>query len=336
MDSVTQALLGATIAASVAPKNHRKKALLTGAVLGTLPDLDVFLKYSSDLDDFTHHRGFSHSLLVLPIFSLFLLPFLKKIFNPISNIRLYMLILLSLITHPLLDALTPYGTQLFYPFNFTPTYISSIFIIDPLYTSWLFLGAIAYLISSKLKWVNSLTLGISTIYLIFGLYMQGLAKENLVKTYPNTTKEGWFVAAMTGSPFCWRGVYVNESSYIESAFNILNPDDKIEAKYNILSSSEYEKSNEVNTLLWFNPDTVFRKYKNKVVSSDLRMGDFGNYVFEFAVSPKNIAGQRLENGNLWAVESNNEAFRKYISENRNLSFPKQKLSQFVRCLGGKY
>ncbi|PIE44550.1 MAG: hypothetical protein CSA45_06465 [Gammaproteobacteria bacterium] len=61
MDSITQVLLGSAVAAGVAPKGYRKRAMLTGAVLGTLPDLDVFMHYASDVDNFTHHRGFSHS-----------------------------------------------------------------------------------------------------------------------------------------------------------------------------------------------------------------------------------------------------------------------------------
>ena len=72
MDSITQAALGASIAGVCAPAGQRRKALLAGAMLGTLPDLDVVIDYGSDVANFTYHRGFSHSLLVLALFSFLL------------------------------------------------------------------------------------------------------------------------------------------------------------------------------------------------------------------------------------------------------------------------
>ena len=44
MDSITQAALGASLAGAVAGKTLGRSVLLTGAVLGTLPDLDVVKK----------------------------------------------------------------------------------------------------------------------------------------------------------------------------------------------------------------------------------------------------------------------------------------------------
>jgi len=45
LDSITQAVLGATVATVCVPKQHRRKAVLVGGMLGTLPDLDVFIDY---------------------------------------------------------------------------------------------------------------------------------------------------------------------------------------------------------------------------------------------------------------------------------------------------
>ena len=65
MDSLTQAALGASLAGAVAGKTLGRSVLLTGAVLGTLPDLDVVIDYGTAVANFTQHRGFSHSLFVL-------------------------------------------------------------------------------------------------------------------------------------------------------------------------------------------------------------------------------------------------------------------------------
>ena len=72
MDSLTQIALGAAVAAAIAPARHRRAALLAGAALGTLPDLDALplaLLTDDPVARMTLHRGASHSLLVLPLFA---------------------------------------------------------------------------------------------------------------------------------------------------------------------------------------------------------------------------------------------------------------------------
>ncbi|MDG2203904.1 MAG: metal-dependent hydrolase, partial [Alphaproteobacteria bacterium] len=65
MDSLTQATLGACVGVTMmGRKIGPRRAALTGAVLGTLPDLDVFLAPNDPIDAFIKHRGWSHSLLV--------------------------------------------------------------------------------------------------------------------------------------------------------------------------------------------------------------------------------------------------------------------------------
>ena len=50
--------------AVIGQKVGPRRAALTGAILGTLPDLDVFLAPDDPIDAFVQHRGWSHSLLV--------------------------------------------------------------------------------------------------------------------------------------------------------------------------------------------------------------------------------------------------------------------------------
>ena len=59
MDSVTQLALGASVAAVCVPARHRRRALMLGAALGTLPDLDVIIDYGNAVANFTLHRGFT-------------------------------------------------------------------------------------------------------------------------------------------------------------------------------------------------------------------------------------------------------------------------------------
>ena len=120
MDSLSQIVLGGAVAAAIAPPAHRRAALLAGAALGTLPDLDGLLiaRFTSDpIQLMTLHRGASHSLFVLPCVAWFIWWAFRQRGGRVAQAprRWLWAILAVLITHPLLDAFTSYGTQLFWP-----------------------------------------------------------------------------------------------------------------------------------------------------------------------------------------------------------------------------
>lgn len=148
MDSVTQAVLGASICGSLLGRQYGRKAVLSGAIIATLPDLDVFIQYGDPITAMVSHRGFSHSLFVLSAATLLVAILWKLLFAQarVSAGRLGLAVGLSLITHPLLDAFTSYGTQLLWPLPATPATWSSIFIIDPLYTAPLLIATLIGLI----------------------------------------------------------------------------------------------------------------------------------------------------------------------------------------------
>jgi len=80
MDSLTQALLGASTFALVKNKDIGKKSLLIGAVAVTLPDLDVLLSpFFNEVAFISVHRSVSHSLFLAIVLSfLFGYIFYKK------------------------------------------------------------------------------------------------------------------------------------------------------------------------------------------------------------------------------------------------------------------
>ena len=149
MDSLTQIVLGGALAAAIAPARHRRAALLAGAALGTLPDLDalpLMLLSDDPIVNMTVHRSFSHSLFVLPLLGFAIWWLFQRFGNgrvAEAPTRWCWAIQLALVTHPLLDAFTVYGTQLWWPLMPPPTMWSSVFIIDPLYTLWLLLACVA-------------------------------------------------------------------------------------------------------------------------------------------------------------------------------------------------
>lgn len=136
MDSLTQIVLGAAVGEAVLGRKAGNKAMLYGAIAGTIPDLDVLANYFTDTITATElHRGFSHSIL----FSVLMAPLLGWLINKVERkkgigwLSWANLFFWGLFTHALLDAFTTWGTQLFWPFDLRVAF-NSIFVIDPLYT----------------------------------------------------------------------------------------------------------------------------------------------------------------------------------------------------------
>ena len=70
MDSLTQIVLGAAVGEVLLGRKVGNKAMLWGAVAGTIPDLDVYQSLIFDsLKANELHRGFSHSILFSVIFA---------------------------------------------------------------------------------------------------------------------------------------------------------------------------------------------------------------------------------------------------------------------------
>ena len=108
MDSLTQVALGSAVGYAVLGNKIGRKAVLWGAILGTLPDLDVFLPYGGSVEAFTYHRSFSHSLLIHLLISPLIVWLILKIHAgmQIYKVRWFWLVFLSLSTHAILDSLT--------------------------------------------------------------------------------------------------------------------------------------------------------------------------------------------------------------------------------------
>lgn len=137
MDPVTQFTLGAAVSLSVLGRRAgARRAALIGGVLGTLPDLDYLLPAKDAVDTYLSHRSATHSLLVQAAATPVIGEALRLFVAPLRDARgpVWLAVYLCLATHALLDAVTVYGTRLFWPVWKEPLGLGSLFIIDPLYT----------------------------------------------------------------------------------------------------------------------------------------------------------------------------------------------------------
>lgn len=181
MDSLTQIVLGAAVGEAVLGKKVGNKAMLYGAIAGTIPDLDVFFNYYSDTITATEfHRAFSHSIvfcvLAAPLFGWVVSKIEHK--SGVAWRSWNLLFFWSLLTHPILDAFTTWGTQLFWPLHL-PIAFNSIFVVDPLYTVpfiifliWAMCKKRGSRIRSKL---NNTGIIISSMYLLITVLLKSVS-----------------------------------------------------------------------------------------------------------------------------------------------------------------
>ena len=297
MDSITQAALGATVAAVVAQHRCSTKVLIAGAVLGTLPDLDVLINYGNDVSNTVKHRGFTHSLLVLPLFSLVLALAIKKL-KPITGwsfCRLFLLISATLITHPLLDFFTTYGTQLTWPI---PGYyaLSSIFIIDPLYTLPLLLAlGIALRQPAKGARVCAIALLLTTLYLGWSLVAQQLVKVRVEQSLRalNISNDNVLITPTPFNTILWRVVVLDGKDYLEGLVSLLDKTKTVSfSRQPIGTWPLAERPKLLQDLTAFSHGFLsFREESGRLIVSDLRMGMANNLAFRFQFATRNAHQQ---------------------------------------------
>lgn len=186
MDSITQGVLGAAIGEAILGKKIGNKGVIVGAIVATIPDLDVILYlYYDKFEMLSIHRGFSHSI-AFSFLGAFLITFVLSKSRWMQDVKFNTLLLftwLCLFTHMLLDTFTAYGTQLLLPFSDKRLGFDSINVIDPIYTMTLIIGLILSLwfYKAKIKSTifNNYGLLISSLYLIFTLVNKERVKSKI-------------------------------------------------------------------------------------------------------------------------------------------------------------
>lgn len=306
MDSLTQMVLGASIAAAIAPRGHRRAALLAGAALGTLPDLDVLL-INPLTDDpvarMTWHRSFSHSLLVLPLVAWALWAWLRTRGGRVAQAprRWFWAMQAALVTHPLLDAFTVYGTQLLWPLPAPPVMWSSVFIIDPLYTVWLLAACIAaWFLRERRSARHALLAGLllSTGYLGFSLLAKSAVERAAERALagPGLADAPRFSVPMPFNTLLWRVVAMTPDGFVEGERSLVADRGPMTFRRYGSDTAALDAVTgypAVRRLAWFNHGFMKAEARDgTLVLSDLRMGSEPDYTFRFAVAERAGDGWR--------------------------------------------
>jgi inner membrane protein len=320
VDSLTQAVLGAAVSVAVMQRRTAVwKAAAWGALAGTLPDLDVLLDHGDPVLNMVLHRAETHSLFWLTLLAWPLAALVAWVHGEARlAMRWRVAIWAALVTHPLLDVLTVYGTQLLLPFTDRPLGTGSVFIIDPAVTLPWLVGVVWALASrgslAGLK-ANRIGLAVGTVYLAWGLVAQQIVTHRARATL---AAEGVQVQQLLVTPaplntLLWRVVAVSGGQYLEGHHSLLDAPGPLRfARYDrgLALLPAVQALDPVRRLAAFTHGLWrLRLEGSQVVMSDLRMGQEPSYIFSFALArqaadgvlpmpPEQLPGLRVQPGAL--------------------------------------
>lgn len=372
MDSVTQIVLGAAVGEVCLGKKLGNRAMLWGAIAGTIPDLDVISNlWLSDLEGLAFHRGITHSL-TFAVLAPFLLSWLvRKYYSSKINTRhttqllgsiggqavvvigvavlcvlgaimgtfglvatgilglgiaflisrkmwaqyykhepevvgipywtWYNFFFWTIVTHPILDCFTVYGTQLFAPFADTRVSWDNIAVADPMYTVP-FLASLViagfYKRSNRKRqiWVYA-GLVISCSYMAFTFYnksrVETILESSIAKLGITPIK------SMTNPTILnnvlWSGTVETEDSYYQGLYSFFDKEKsfkliQIPKNHDLITDSGNDNTLEI--LKWFSNQyyTFLRRKDGKLQFNDMRYGSFSgegrsedDFIFKFVI-----------------------------------------------------
>ncbi|MBT8253242.1 MAG: metal-dependent hydrolase [Flavobacteriaceae bacterium] len=318
MDSISQIVLGAACGEIAMGKKIGNKAMMFGAIGGTIPDLDVFvgrLLYNNEIDINAFHRGFMHSI-VFAIMAAFILGWILHRLYDKGNKRhgttslqdWRWLFFLSIFTHPILDSFTPYGTQLFLPFTNYRVAFNTISVVDPLYTiPFLLCLIIAMFFRRNNKWRKTFVRAgwfISCFYLVLTtvnkIYIDSVFKQTLKDKGIVYTRYQCQPSILNN--ILWYGIAESEDRYYTAYYSLFDRDEKFSNWHELPKNHDLIPINhkDIKTLRWFSKDfyNVVPKENGMFQYNDLRYpmlnaDDPNSSVFSFTI---------YKNGERWDLK----------------------------------
>lgn len=252
MDSFTQILLGIATAELCAGKQLQRKTFLYGAILGTIPDLDVVVgQFLNPVEGVSIHRGLSHSV----VFFVLLSPILGWTISKIERGKIKwrgasIMSFWCLFTHVLLDMFTSWGTQIFWPLS-ERIALKTIFVVDPLYT-------LPLLICLMIAWGKP-TFSLRRKYVLRGLYLSSFYL--LVTVCLKLFALQQFKTALQQQELTYEDLIVKPTAFncILWNANVSTKDAYLLGDYSLFDSKgitfeRYEKNKELSAQLTGNPD----------------------------------------------------------------------------------
>jgi inner membrane protein len=211
----------------------------------------------------------------------------------------------ALLAHPLLDALTIYGTQLLWPLPMPPVMWSTLFIIDPALTLPVLLACVvAWFARERIAAQRVLVSGLvlAGAYLGWSLLAKSLVEREADRALASLGLQDvpHFSVPMPFNTLRWRVVAMTDDGFVEGEHSLL--DDRSPNRGPMVFRAHRSDVDAldaargipaVSRLLWFNHHFAKAEVVDgRLVLSDLRMGAEPDYTFRFAVAARDGRGWR--------------------------------------------
>ena len=234
MDTVTQIALGASVGEAVLGRKVGWRAPVWGGLCGLLPDLDVLWPFADPVAAFTWHRGYSHSFAVL-ILATPLIAWAATRVHPATRIHArgwLLLVFLALVTHPVLDCFTVYGTQVLLPFSDLPVGWSTIFIIDPVFSVPLIAGVACAQVGRERGGLghrlSNAGLAIAVAWLAGTVAIKAHVDRVTEESLPQAGVTRWLTTPAPFNALLWRVVAMTgDGRYLEGYYSLLDAEPRV-------------------------------------------------------------------------------------------------------------
>jgi len=229
--------LGAATGQLILGRRLGNKAVLAGALVALLPDIDVPIgKMLGDAAALTFHRGFTHSLFSVLVAALALGALLARAAENTTWRQGSLFCGVVLCGHLLLDLCTSYGIQLFLPFSNHSFAIASISVIDPVFSlpllvtvavfPWLRRAGIRQCLAAA-------GVALSSSYLVLTFYNKQVVTEQFQHALAaqGIAVQRLFVKPTMFNNVLWRGIAETDDGYEVGFYSLLDEKAPIDFVY---------------------------------------------------------------------------------------------------------
>ena len=263
--------------------------MLAGALAQSIPDID-FLAFFwlSQTDNLLAHRGITHSIIFGIAITAALSIATQKIFHKRKFTWRQGLWLfgLNIFCHLFIDAFNAYGVGWFEPFTHTRFSFHILFVADPFFSIWPFLGMLVILVFyrsipvKRMAWKAGF--GLSLLYLFYAVYNK-LSVESEVRKQLKIRGTAYQSVYATPSPFnswLWFVVIKDETGFYTGYRSVFDKKfiDLSYAPKNAYLLKEVKDTADVNNLLRFaQGDYTVERIHDTLMFSILRFGKIAGW-----------------------------------------------------------
>ncbi len=291
MDTATHVVMGfaigglATLDPVVAETTVNTQSVLVAAIIGSqIPDIDTLLKLKNNAVYIRNHRGITHSLPAVLLWSILVAFFVNLIFPGSSLTHLWIWSLVAVSLHVFVDIFNAYGTQALRPISSKWVALGMINTFDPYIFGIHVIGIVIWLLGGNPGFTFLIMYVIIALYYVLRYIMQQMVKSAVLRTVPDADKiiiastmyfNQWRIAVTTKDHFYVGRAFRRSVTIFDKFKRIPIPDtDLIQAA---------KKDKNISAFLSFSP--VYRweikKYDDytEVRFIDLRYRSNGHYPF---------------------------------------------------------